>query len=80
VEEEVSRVKVMFESKEARLRSERDAARRQLEATEALRSALDAQVGRHQRQAALELRRPKSGRSGLSAATLCLFVPLSHST
>lgn len=45
VEQEVSRVKVMFEAKEGRLRSERDAARRQLEATEAARDALEAQVG-----------------------------------
>jgi hypothetical protein len=41
----VSRVKVMFESKEGRLRSERDAARRQLEEAEAAREALGAQVG-----------------------------------
>jgi leucine-rich repeat/coiled-coil domain-containing protein 1 len=40
----VARVKVLFESKEARLRSERDAARRQLEAAEAARDGLDAQV------------------------------------
>lgn len=45
VEQEVERVKVLFDQKEARLRSERDAARQQLEALRSDRDALEEQVG-----------------------------------
>jgi multidrug resistance efflux pump len=44
VEEEVERVKVLFDQKEARLRSERDAARQQLAELRNDRDSLEEQV------------------------------------
>lgn len=44
VEQEVERVKVLFEQKEGRLRSERDAAQRQLQEVTASKSDLEEQV------------------------------------
>lgn len=46
VEQEVERVKVMFDQKEARLRSERDSARQQLEELRSDRDSLEEQVRR----------------------------------
>jgi uncharacterized coiled-coil DUF342 family protein len=45
VEQEVERVKVLFDQKEARLRSERDTARQQLDELRSDRDSLDEQVG-----------------------------------
>jgi cell division protein FtsB len=44
VEQEVERVKVLFEQKEGRLRSERDAAQRQLQKLQAQQDEWEAQV------------------------------------
>jgi hypothetical protein len=44
VEQEVERVKVLFDQKEGRLRSERDAAQRQLKHLQAQQEDLEAQV------------------------------------
>lgn len=44
VEQEVERVKVLFDQKEARLRSERDAAQRQLHHLQAEQADIEAQV------------------------------------
>lgn len=44
VEQEVERVKVMFEQKEGRLRSERDAAERKLQQLQARQDDWEAQV------------------------------------
>lgn len=45
VEQEVERVKVLFDQKEGRLRSERDAAQRQLERLQAQQEDREAKVG-----------------------------------
>lgn len=44
VEQEVERIKVLFEQKEGRLRSERDAAQRQLQKLQAQQEEWEAQV------------------------------------
>lgn len=51
VEQEVDRVKQLFERKESRLRSERDEAAQQAEAAAAATAHLEAKVGRQHRNA-----------------------------
>lgn len=53
VEQEVERVKVLFDQKEGRLRSERDAAQQQLQEIKADRDVLEEQVGRSAQHATI---------------------------